>query len=378
MLSIRSSNPKTHGPAGDRAPWWPPRDKVSGRGESLHNTHIITHSLLPRQSLCWWWFRGIGHDGAGRFPRKQTCLSPALLETKVVDRCEIFACLNGSMKCIGREKGKKNYIMPVSPAPLEREISCDFISSLGMEKTLNHHPGRSWWNRAVRESSRLPFRFEIQLISCKAQRFRSEQGAKLPGLIFPGLSTRTLKKKRALSQWGSSGLNEAPWGNLTELGKRPPWWQSPCCLGSWWEPGMQSGANRRVISPPGVSAGIHEGWKHTAASRTKNKVEKDPLKDHNYRARTPFWSSSLFVASQGFELQEDSMSWSFGEVKPSTDAVPVSRAALETASALYGGLSPKLPGCGNSPGTNLWAKPQTVLNSAWQQDKTCSKRYQYT
>ena len=53
-------------------------------------------------------FCGIGGGGIGRFPGKQTCLFPVLLETEVVDRCEvIFTCLKGSMKCIGRGKGKK-------------------------------------------------------------------------------------------------------------------------------------------------------------------------------------------------------------------------------------------------------------------------------
>lgn len=47
-------------------------------------------------------FHGIGGGGVGRFPAKQTCLSPLLLETEVVAGCEmIFTCLKGSMKCIG-------------------------------------------------------------------------------------------------------------------------------------------------------------------------------------------------------------------------------------------------------------------------------------
>lgn len=109
-----------------------------------------------------------------------------------------------------------------------------------------------------------------------------------------------------------------------------------------------------LVPPPEAPTGIHKGWDQEATPKRRGSCA---LKENNCRPRALSYSSSLFLASQGFELQEYEMPWRSGEAKSCTDDVTVSCARFGVVSTPFVGVSLKVPGCGNSPGANPWIKP---------------------
>lgn len=141
--------------------------RQSNRQRKIISQHAKNSTGLFQGSPCTEDLQGIESVSVWTFPGKQVCVSPVILGTEMVDRCEIiFTCLKANMKCAGWGKGKYNYLMPISPPftkknkrnqnpktkpktskqkynwkatqTKKRRCFCDFISCLGREKTLKH------------------------------------------------------------------------------------------------------------------------------------------------------------------------------------------------------------------------------------------------